>query len=546
MENSNSEYTVRGRIVDVFRRRVYGGYVRVRDGKIVATGEDATAPRDRYILPGWVDAHVHIESSMLTPSRFGAIAVRHGVVGVVTDPHEIANVCGVSGIEYMLSDAKASATKCFFTVPSCVPSCAYDENGGTVTSEDVERLMSSGRFYGLSEVMNAVGVVSGDEEVMRKIASAKKYGLAVDGHSPGLTGDVLRKYAEAGIQTDHECTTLREAEERIGLGMKILIREGSAACNYEALSGLIGKYPGEVMLCTDDISVDKIETEGYMDRLVSRAVKDGYDLYDVIRAATVNAVEHYHLPVGLLREGDRADFQVVEDLKTFRPSAVYVDGIRRDMTPSAPEETATLRELPENFMHDRIDERELEKAVDGAITIMEVTDRQIVTKARRYAPGSAMRNLESDAEQDVVKLVYVNRYRNGKPQVAWIRGTGIREGAFATSVNHDTHNLIAFGSSDRDIASALNAVIEKKGGRAFAARGEVTVLGLPVGGLMSTSGAEELNEQCQEIRRHFSRYPLTLTAPFMTLSFLGLLVTPEIKIGEKGLFSFSKWDWVEQ
>ena len=527
--------------MDVWNRRTYAGRVCVRGGRIVSIEADESVRKDRYLLPGWVDAHVHIESSLMTPRMFGREAVRHGVVAVVTDPHEIANVCGVAGIEYMRREGARSAVKCCLTVPSCVPSCAYDESGARVTAEDVEGLLRTGRFYGLSEVMDAVGVVSGEEELKKKIASARRCGLVVDGHSPGLTGAALRKYASAGIVTDHECRTLEEAEERIGLGMKIQIREGSAARNFAALKPLIGRYPDRVMLCADDISADKLVGGGYIDRLVARAVADGYDLYDTVRAASVNAVEHYRLPVGLLREGDRADFQVVSDLKDFRVEAVYVDGERRDEGWTEPEGEETV--LPENFVHDRIDERELRRGIAHAETIMEVSDGDVVTHAYRYDPAEKSENLESDPEADIVKIVYANRYRNGAPRVSWVKGTGIREGAFATSVSHDAHNLIAFGSHDRDIAAALNAVIEKKGGRAFAVHGEVEVLPLPVGGLMSRLGAEELHEECRRMRERFSRYPLALSMPFMTLSFLALLVVPEVKIGGGGLFSYAKWGW---
>ncbi len=534
---------VEGQIVDLCSREIYQGSVEVQSGVIVAINRHGTTQKG-YIMPGFIDAHVHIESSMLTPEHFGQMVIAHGTVGVVTDPHEVANVMGVEGIEFMLESAKGSPIKINFSIPSSVPATPFDVSGGVITPADTEKLAQSGRFVALSEVMNVPGVLFEDAEVMEKLEIARRYNLVIDGHAPLLRGDDLAKYIASGITTDHECVNIEEAREKISRGIKVLIREGSAAKNYEGLKELIASNPKDVMFCTDDSHPDDILSVGHINKIVRRAVADGYPLFDLLDIATRNAVEHYKLDVGGLKVGDKADFIVVDDLVMFDVDRVYIDGEERynRATPivSKPSDIEF-----NNFNHDPISVEQLAKSVDSEIKVIGVVENELVTTIDSYTPAMPTSNLESDVEQDLVKIVYINRYVNGVPQVAYCRGYGLKRGAIASSIGHDSHNIVAVGCSDREIADAVNLLIKNRGGLSICDGSQMDILPLPIGGIMSGSAVQNVVADYMRLHEMVARMGVTFAAPFMTLSFLSLVVIPELKIGEKGLFSYSAFDWVE-
>lgn len=537
---------VKGKIVDVENRRIFSGKVVIEDDRIIDISECDTHEM-RYILPGFIDSHVHIESSMLTPKHFGEFVIERGAVAIVTDPHEIANVTGVEGINYMLGDSDKSPIKTFFTIPSCVPATKFDVSGAVVSAEDVEQLAASGKFIGLSEMMNVPGVIYQDKEVMAKLESAKKHHLILDGHAPGLRGDDLVSYAKCGISTDHECYTYDEAVEKIHLGMKILIREGSAARNYRALKDLIRDYPGDVMFCTDDAHPDDIMDRGYIDKMVKMSISDGYDIFDVLRIASVNAIEYYKLDVGRLRVGDKADFIVVDDLEAFNVQRVFINGeVRYDSSKRTTADNSGSFNL-NKFFHDKITIDDIKLPLSGETSALELIGNEIVTKEYKYTPSAPTDNCQSDLDSDILKLVYINRYNNGVPQVALCKGFGLKEGAVASSVAHDSHNIIAIGTSDEALVKAINCLIDDKGGLiAVEGNGRVEDFALPIAGIMCHLSGEEASDKTHQLRRVVKEMGCHLAAPFMTLSFLALVVIPEIKIGEKGLFCYSKFNWLKE
>lgn len=532
-----------GRIAHHHNREIFEGSIEVDSGKIVAIHRHPTDVSD-YIMVGFVDAHVHIESSMLTPQNFGELAISRGTVAVVSDPHEIANVLGREGVDFMVRSAKSAPIKIFYTIPSCVPATGFDSSGGELTASDIEYYAESGSFVALSEMMNAVGVLSGDKEVAAKISVAKKYGLPIDGHAPMLSGDDLKAYISQGISTDHECVTLREAEEKIAHGMKILIREGSAAKNYEALHPLIASSPKSVMFCTDDSHADDISTSGDIDKIVVRALSDGYSLFDLLAIASTNPVEHYGLDVGQLRVGDSADFIVVEDLESLKVKEVYINGCCRY---NFKDKKSPKREEIElnNFYHLPITLQELEyRTTENSIPVIGIIPRELTTRVEHYTPTTKGKNIESDITSDTLKIVYINRYQNGVPQVAFVRGFGLKRGAIASSIAHDSHNIIAVGCTDSEILEAVNALISTRGALVVNDGDELHTLPLPVAGIMSAESGEWVAAQYSKLQEVASEISSTLPSPFMTLSFLSLLVIPELKIGERGLFSYSKFDWI--
>ena len=535
--------TLSGNIIDIHARRIYGGTVTIDDGRIVAVEEDGRT-YDRYLAPGLVDAHVHIESSMLTPEEFARTVIAHGTVAVVSDPHEIANVMGPEGISFMEAHARRAAIKIRYTIPSCVPATAFDRSGGRITADDVERMAASGRFVGLSEVMDMPAVLGREPEMMRKLDAARRHGLPVDGHAPGATGEPLRQYIAAGITTDHEAFTLAEAREKLALGMKILIREGSAARNYAALHPVLDTQPDRVMFCMDDAHPHDLLT-GHIDKLVRRALADGHDLFDVWRAASLNPVLHYGLPVGLLRPGDPADFCILDNLTDLHTLEVWIDGERRYDAANPPAFRPVVPEPFNRFVRQPIRPADLRKACRGRVRCIGVLPGELVTQDRTLAVAPTD-NLEADLSQDLLKIVYLNRYTNDTPpQVAYLTGFGLRRGALAASVSHDSHNIIAIGSNDRDLARAINTVIEHRGGLSFA-EGDRTVLQpLPIAGIMADCSAEEIATawlRLSALRERGCR----IDSPFMTLSFIALIVIPELKLGEQGLFQFSRFRFLDE
>lgn len=536
----NNSFTIGGQIVDLVNSRIFSGVVIVEDGKIKKI-EEQPVGNTRYIMPGFVDAHVHIESSMLVPSEFARLATSHGTVATVSDPHEIANVLGKGGVRFMIENGKKVPFKFFFGAPSCVPSTAFETSGFTLDSNDIEELMASPDIYYLSEVMNYPGVINEDPELMRKIDAAKKYHKPIDGHAPAVTGIDLQKYIGAGITTDHECFTLAGALEKISLGMKILIREGSAAKNFEALIPLMATHPDKLMFCSDDKHPDELD-DGHIDVLVRRAIDLGYDVIDVLKAASLNAVRHYNLPVGMLQQGDDADFIVVDDLRNPIARQTYIRGelVAENGASNfkyVETETPNIFERPFLYSQDLFVPDKGKK-----IKVIECFDGQIITKSILADPKVVDGGIVSDVENDILKMVVVNRYQPYTPAVAFIKGFGLKRGALASSVAHDSHNLVAVGVTDSDILHAVNLLIEHKGGVTAYCGTEMVAVPLPVAGLMSNEDGFEVAQAYKNADALAKRLGSTLFAPFMTLAFMALLVIPELKLSDRGLFDVTKFE----
>ena len=532
-----------GQIIDLHRRRTYPGEIRVENGRIAAIRELPSAP-ERYLLPGFVDAHVHIESSMLVPTEFARLAVIHGTVATVSDPHEIGNVLGVAGVDFMIENARQTPLKCCFGAPSCVPATTFETAGAVIDAEAVRQLLERPEIGYLSEMMNYPGVLHADPEVLQKIAHARALGKPVDGHAPGLRGDDARRYMAAGISTDHECFTYDEALDKLRLGMKVLIREGSAAKNFEALIALLPQYHAQLMFCSDDKHPDDLLL-GHINELVARAVAKGYDLYDILRVACLHPVEHYRLPVGLLRPGDPADFIVVDDLREFRPTATYIDGRlvaengRSLLAPvpfDRPNHFAVTPKTAADFAL---------PATSDRIRVIEALDGQLITHSQIAETVVVDGSLAADPARDLLKIAVVNRYADRQPAVAFIRGFGLQRGAIASSVGHDSHNILAVGADDEALCRAVNLLIEHRGGVCAVDGEREEILPLPVAGLMSDLDGWAVAESYQRIDRMAKELGSTLKAPFMTLSFMALLVIPSLKLSDLGLFDGERFEFVE-
>jgi adenine deaminase len=532
MEHSVRE---RGFVVDLFARRIFPAELSVHQGRIQAIVPMEAQQVERvYLLPGFVDAHVHVESSLLPPPEFARLATVHGTVATVSDPHEIANVLGIEGVRYMMRTGQQVPFKFCFGAPSCVPATRFESAGAELSADDIRTLFTEGITY-LSEMMNFPGVLSGDPDVLAKLAVARAMGRPIDGHAPGLRGEQVRQYAAAGITTDHECTELEEALEKIAAGMKILIREGSAARNFDALHPLLRLHPESCMFCTDDQHPDLL-VQGHINELVRRAVALGYDLFDVLRAASLHPVQHYGLPVGLLRVGDPADFIVVEDLSDFRVLRTYINGelVANEGKPLLEHRSV---ECPNQFRArpKRVEEFRL-PAQGTRARVIEAYDGQLLTGELLLPVRTHDGEVLPDPEQDILKLTVVNHYADAPPAVALIRGFGLRRGALASSVAHDSHNVIAVGASDEELCRAVNAVIEHRGGLAVVEGEEVLVLPLPIAGLMSPEDGYTVARLYTALDQRAKQLGSPLRAPLMTLSFMALLVIPALKLSDRGLF----------
>ncbi|MGY8747864.1 MAG: adenine deaminase [Pirellulales bacterium] len=534
-------FTLQSNLVDVHQRLVFPAEIKIAQGKIEGIRRIETA--EGFILPGFVDSHIHIESSMLLPSEFARVAVIHGTVATVSDPHEIANVCGMAGIELMLRNAAQTGFKFCFGAPACVPATGFETAGAKLDSKQVLQLLEDPRIGYLSEVMNFPGVLNGDPEVIAKIEAAKKMGKPIDGHAPGLRGDDAVNYIRAGITTDHECYSKPEALEKIAAGCKIAIREGSAARNFAALQTLIDEFPADCMFCSDDKHPDEL-LMGHIDRLVARAIGEGRELMNVLQVACVNPVNHYGLDVGLLRVGDPADFILVEDLVGFKVLETYLDGVlvAKDGDCRMP---AVESESINRFDAGPIKLPQLQiKAASERIRVIKAIDGQLVTRSSvedcKIDRGFAV----SDAARDILKIAVVNRYADVEPALGFVSGFGLKAGAFASSVAHDSHNVIAIGTNDRDLQAAINAVIEQRGGLVVVDEGEKLVLPLAVAGLISMESCEAVASRYSLLDRKVKQLGSQLSAPFMTLSFMALLVIPSLKISDRGLFDGSDFEFV--
>lgn len=538
---SNS-FSISGNIVDILNKKIFAGTITV-ENSLITRIEKNDNTYDDYIMPGFIDAHVHVESSMLIPSEFARIAVVHGTVATISDPHEIGNVLGINGVRYMISNGRKVPFKFYFGAPSCVPATAFETAGAEITPEQIRELFVKDGLNYLSEMMNYPGVLHKDPVVMEKIKIAQELGKPVDGHSPGLKGEDAKNYISAGISTDHECYTLEEALDKIKYGMKIIIREGSAAKNYEALHPIIKDHSDIVMFGSDDKHPDDLVL-GQIDRIAARSVAKGYDVFDVLKCACINPVFHYSMNVGILRDGDPADFIVVKDLKDFKVLKTFINGELvaengKSFIKSVPEE------MFNNFNAGKKNVNDFEIAGnEGDLRVIEAINGQIITQEVHLPAKAKDGKLYSNTDNDVLKLTVVERYKNGRPAIAFIKNFGLKKGAIASCVAHDSHNIIAVGVTDEDICNAVNAVIENKGGISVSYDGKTEVLGLPFAGIMTNEDAYAVAAKYTAIDKKAKELGTKLNAPFMTLAFMALLVIPQLKLSDKGLFDGSKFEFV--
>ena len=538
--------SVVGNLVDIAARRVFAAEVCVAEGRIAAIRPVDETP-STFLLPGFVDSHVHVESSMLVPTEFARAAVAHGTVASVSDPHEIGNVLGVAGVRYMLENAAESPFKFYFGAPSCVPATTFETAGAEISVEEVEELLDDPRICYLSEMMNFPGVLHGDEQCLAKIAAAQQRGKPVDGHAPGLRGAEAARYFDAGISTDHECFTKDEALDKLAVGCMIAIREGSAARNFDALYRLLDEYPQQTMLCSDDKHPDELMI-GHINVLVRRAVEREIDVFDALQAACLNPIEHYGLDVGQLREGDPADFIEVNSLDEFQVQRTWIDG----QLVAEGGETSIPRVEPavvNQFVASRVEPEQFAVAADaGELQVIEALDGQLITNRLRVTPKVAAGKIVSDVGNDVLKITVVNRYQSAPPAVAFIKNFGLTRGAMASSVAHDSHNVVAVGVSDDDLAAAVNAVMDCGGGLSAVCHEDDLhhVLPLPVAGLMATGTCEAVATAYQELDAAVKSWGSALRAPYMTLSFMALLVIPELKLSDLGLFDGGKFEFTSR
>ncbi len=543
MKSDSKAFTVSGNIIDLINERIYPGTIFVEEGQIDRIREEPVKSK-QYILPGLIDAHVHIESSMLVPSEFARLAVVHGTVATVSDPHEIANVLGVEGVEYMIENGNKVPFKFYFGAPSCVPATAFETAGAKLGPAEIEALLKRDEIKYLSEMMNYPGVLFKDAEVMEKIAIAKKHNKPIDGHAPGVRGKDAETYIKAGISTDHECFTIEEALEKIGYGMKIQIREGSAAKNFDALIPLMEDHADKVLFCSDDKHPDDL-VHGHINLLVKKAFQEGYDPLEVLKSCIVNPVKHYKLDVGLLRAGDAADFIVVDNLQDFNVLKTYING------QLVAENGSTLIEsveagTPNHFVAAKIKPSDLQIKSDAKqIRVIEALEGQLITRTIETEPKSVDGMLLSDTERDILKLVVMNRYNKATPAIAFIKNFGFKKGAIASTVAHDSHNIIAVGADNESIARAINLLVECKGGISVTDGSKDHVLPLPVAGLMTPADGYAVAKAYETIDTMAKNLGSKLHAPYMTLSFMALLVIPQLKLSDKGLFDGAKFEFVE-
>lgn len=540
---------VKGNIVDIRNKKIFSGQLFAENGRVtnistISENEDRSLP---YILPGFIDSHVHIESSMLVPSEFARLAVVHGTVATVSDPHEIANVCGAEGVQFMIDNGNTVNFKFNFGAPSCVPATAFETAGDKLDAADVTALLSRTDVKYLSEMMNFPGVINDDPEVMKKIAAAKNADKPVDGHAPGLSGEPLKKYVAAGISTDHECFTEQEAKEKLSLGMKILIREGSAAKNFEALAGLLHDHAANMMFCSDDKHPDSL-VSGHINQLCCRAVKKGIDVFKVLLAACINPVEHYRLEVGTMRVGEPADFIMVNNLQHFEVLKTFING-----ECVAEEGSSKIKSMPakpiNRFHATPVSAKNLrcdpaDHLINGLLPVIEALDGQLITKKLMTHPLIENGSVISDVKNDILKLAVVNRYHNAAPAIGFIKNFGLKSGAIASSVAHDSHNIIAVAGDDESLVRAINLIIKEKGGISCVSNETEKILPLPVAGLMSMDDGCKVAAAYSALDAMAKSLGSTLSSPFMTLSFMALLVIPSLKLSDRGLFDGDNFEFM--
>jgi adenine deaminase len=534
---------IKSNLIDLVAKEIYAAELTIEDNRI-CTVKRINEQCNTYILPGFVDAHVHVESSMLVPSEFARIAVTHGTVGTISDPHEIANVLGVAGVDYMIDNAKQVPFHFYFGAPSCVPATNFETAGAVIDSNDIDKLLSRKEIVYLAEMMNFPGVIYKDEEVLRKLASAKKHNKPIDGHAPGLMGEDMKHYFDAGITTDHECFGYKEALEKLQHGVKVLIREGSAAKNFETLIPLLKDYPEQIMFCCDDKHPDNL-IESHINDHVKRALKHGHDLYNVLRASSYNVIKHYNLPIGLLQEGDTADFIEIDNVENFNILKTYING---NLVSEKGQSFITTSKAPivNNFNCSLKQSSDFKlKNESNRIRVIECLDGQLITNELCVNSFSVDGLEESNVEQDILKMAVVNRYNDSPVAVAFIKNIGLKQGAIASCVAHDCHNIVVVGTNDEDMCRAVNLIIKAKGGISLANGNEEMVLELPIAGIMTNQAAEEVAVAYTKLDKRAKALGSKLRAPYMSLSFMALLVIPELKLSDKGLFNGKRFEFTD-
>ena len=525
---------VTGNIVDILNQEIFSGTIKIDNGKISKINKKNQEFKN-YIIPGFIDAHIHVESSMLIPSEFARIAAIHGTVAVVADPHEIANVLGLDGVYYMIKNASKVPFKFYFGAPSCVPASTFENSGGIITTKDIDTLLSHDNVKFLAEMMNYPGVINNDAEVMEKIEIAKKYSKPIDGHAPGLSGANLKKYVSAGITTDHECSSIEEALEKINLGMKILIRDGSAARNFEELKFLLENHWQSCMLCSDDKHPDDL-VKGHINLMVKKAIENKIDPMKVFISATLNPIRHYKLDVGLLRVGDSADFLIVDSLDKLNVISTFINGLEVAKAGKGLFNKAKTEKI-NNFKIKKLKPSDFALNSKGEkMNVIVAIDGQIFTEKTKEKPKFKNGNVVSDLDKDILKISLINRYKKAKPAIAFIKNFGLKDGAIASSVSHDSHNIIAVGVTDKYICKAVNLIIKNKGGISAVGKNYEIVLALPIAGIMSNIRYDQVAKKYIDINIIAKSLGSKLKAPFMTLSFMALPVIPRLKITDKGLF----------
>ncbi len=538
----NKKATISGIIIDPVARRIFPGHIHFELGKITAIEEDADVQEKQFILPPLVDAHIHIESSMLTPSEFAKIAVCHGTGAVVADPHEIANVQGIAGIDFMIEEGKTVPLAFYFGAPSCVPATPFESAGATLDAPEIGKLMARDDIHFLGEMMNFPGVINGDKDVAQKIKYAQFNHKPVDGHAPHLTRDDLNTYINAGISTDHEATNLEEAIEKINKGMKIQIRNGSSAKDFEALHSLITSHPQDGMLCSDDLHPDDL-LKGHLNRIVRKSLKKGHDILDILQYSCVTPVKHYKLDTGLLQKGDPADFIVVNNLEAFDVLCQYAHGVQISTGDTPLFTTPTGKKL-NNFHATPLQETDIHvTAQSGQIQVIDVKDGELITGKHLTTPKTVQNLCVADPSRDILKICVLNRYKSVQPAVGFVTGFGLQSGAMASSIAHDSHNIIGIGCTDADLVKAVNEVIHCQGGITYVNEDDFLSLPLPIAGLMGQATCQETASRHYEIEKKTKENGCLLTAPFMAMSFLALPVIPQLKITDQGLFDVDSFSF---
>jgi adenine deaminase len=531
---------ITGNLINISTEEIYSAEISFDNGLITCI-KPVKGDFNRLILPGFIDSHIHIESSMLCPSRFAEAAVPHGTCSVVSDPHEIANVMGLEGIKYMLKDAESVPFKMFLTAPSCVPATFFETSGAKISKDEIKQLLKNPEIVALGEMMNFPRVINEDVEVMGKIEEAKKYNKPVDGHAPLLSGKDLCKYIMAGISTDHECTSKDEAEEKKRLGMKIMLREGSSAKNLEELADVGGDF-----IVSDDKHPEDL-INGHVDEMLRKAVEYGIDGIDAIKMVTLNPAEHYKLETGNIMPGKAADFVIVDDLDNLNVNKVLINGELVAKNGKALFKVNPVK-LPNSFQLKPKKPSDFNITANGSyakVRAIEVVEDQLITEEKSVDLKIIDGFLEADLAQDVIKIAVVERYGHERVNNGFLKGFGLKNGAIASSVAHDSHNIIAVGTNNEDMSQAVNTVLKNKGGLSVVFNNDVKYLKLPIAGLMSTNPLEKVANNLRELHKTVQDLGVKIPSPFMTMSFLALLVIPSLKISDKGLFDVNKFKFVD-